>query len=99
MEPAQPWGLVSRRTALDQSEATSDTVKRVIRESLQLEDDAAIPDDMTLAGGEYDLDSLDMLLIVTNLEKAFGIKIENDKLGPDTFSSVSSIVAFVEERR
>ncbi|MFG0304695.1 MAG: acyl carrier protein [Phycisphaerales bacterium JB040] len=81
------------------SETTSETVRRVIRESLQLEADAEIPDDMELAGGEYDLDSLDMLLIVTNLEKAFGIKIANDDLGPETFSSVSTVVAFVEQNR
>jgi len=78
---------------------TAETVKRVIRESLQLEADAEISDDMALSGGEYDLDSLDMLLVVTNLEKAFGIKIANDQLGPETFSSVATIVAFVEQNR
>ena len=81
------------------NEATSETVKRVIRESLQLEPELEIADDMTLSGGEYDLDSLDMLLIVTSLEKAFGMKIPNDKLGPETFASVGTIVAFIEQSR
>lgn len=84
---------------MDRTETTSETVKRVIRESLQLEEDLEISDDMQLAGGEYDLDSLDMLLIVTSLEKAFGMKIPNEQLGPETFSSVGKIVAFVEQAR
>lgn len=80
-------------------EATSDVVKRVICESLQLDSNVVISDDTELSGGEYAPDSLDMLLIVTNLEREFGIKIPNAQIGPETFSSVRRIVDFIEKYR
>ena len=78
------------------NESITDTVKRVMKESLQLGAGDEIADDMQLTGGEYDLDSLDKLLIVSSLEKEFGIKFSNDQLGPESFSSVPSIVALLE---
>lgn len=81
------------------SESTADTVKRVIRASLQLDPEVTIADDMALSGGEHDPDSLDMLLIVTSLEREFGIKIPNDRLGTEMFSSVQTIVSLIERER
>lgn len=77
---------------------TTDRVKRVLRTSLKLGDGAEVGDDMPLVGGEYDLDSLDILLLVTNLEREFGIKIPNESLGREAFASVGTLSAFVETR-
>ena len=77
-------------------DSTTERVKNVLRVSLQLGSDVEIPDNMPLTGGEYDLDSLDLLLLVTNIEKEFGIKIPNETLGPHVFENVSSVAAFVE---
>lgn len=74
-------------------------IKRVIRDSLKLAADARIDDDMPLIGGEYDLDSLDILLLVTNIEKEFGIKIPNESVGRDVFTNVTALVSFVERHR
>ncbi len=81
------------------SSATIDSVKQVIRESLRLGEDAELADDMPLVGGEYDLDSLDMLLVVTNIEKAFGIKIPERELGKHVFESITTLAGFVERQR
>lgn len=78
---------------------TVDRVKLVLRDSLKLGADANIPDDMPLIGGEYDLDSLDILLIVTSIEKEFAIKISNESVGRSAFASVSSLAAFVDTMR
>ena len=78
---------------------THDTIRRtknIIRASLKLPDEVEISDDMPLAGGEYDLDSLDILLIVTGIEKEFAIKINDASLSKTAFASVQSLACFVE---
>lgn len=80
------------------SEPTVDRVKRVIRESLRLSPDVPLDDGMPLIGGEYDLDSLDILLMVTSIEKEFGIKIDDKVLGRQAFASVRVLAAFVDSQ-
>jgi len=74
-------------------------VKEVLRESLRLGAGAPITDDMSLVGGDYDLDSLDILAIVTGMEKEFGIKIPNEAVGREAFSSVATLSRFVDSMR
>ena len=54
---------------------TVERVKALLRCDLKLGQDAVLEDETPLMGGEYDLDSLDVLLLVTSVEKEFGIKI------------------------
>ncbi|MCA9298472.1 MAG: acyl carrier protein [Phycisphaerales bacterium] len=81
---------------MSQDEGTLARVKQVIRESIQLDADSEIPDDMALVGGEHDLDSLDMLLVVTSLEKEFGIRIASESLGPEVFTDVRTLSEFID---
>lgn len=74
-------------------------VKIVLQECLKLGTAAAIPDEMPLIGGQYDLDSLDILLVVTSIEKEFGIKIPNESVGRAAFASVSTLASFVDTVR
>lgn len=78
---------------------TVERVKGVLRECLKLGAAAPIADDMPLIGGEYDLDSLDILLIVTSIEKEFAIKIPNESVGKSAFASVMTLSDFVESVR
>lgn len=78
---------------------TSRRVERVLRDCLKLGPDALITDDMPLIGGEYDLDSLDILLIVTSIEKEFEIKIPNESVARSAFATVSTLAAFVDSVR
>ncbi len=82
----------------DKQEAvvTIERIKVILRRDLKLGDDAAIADDMPLAGGEFDLDSLDMLLLITSLEKAFGVKIVEGSITREAFASVRTLAAFIE---
>jgi acyl carrier protein len=78
---------------------TAHRVKQVLRDCLKLGAGVTIADDMPLIGGEYDLDSLDILLIVTSVEKEFGIKIPSEVVGRSAFATVSTLTAFVESMR
>lgn len=74
-------------------------IERILRTELRLGDEAQIDADTPLAGGDYDLDSLDMLMIVTAVEKDFGIKIPSEELTRDAFESVGSLARFIDARQ
>ena len=44
------------------------------------------------------LDSLDIILIVEELEKQFGISIEAEQIVPENFESLRTLEAFVKSR-
>ena len=75
---------------------TIDSVKEIIRRDLNLEDEP-IADDMPLIGGDMDLDSLDVLMLVTSIEKKYGVKIMSDEAGKDAFATVSTLTSFIEQ--
>ena len=83
----------------DRTESTTDRIKRILRRDLKLGDAATIGDDMPLAGGEFDLDSLDLLLLITNIEKEFGIKVVDGSIKRETFATVTTLASFVESAR
>ena len=76
---------------------TMERIKALLRRELKLGDDAEVRDDTPLLGGEFDLDSLDVLLLVTSIEKEFGIKIPNEAVGQDAFANVTTLARFVED--
>ncbi len=78
---------------------THSRIERILRSELRLGDDAHIDAGTQLAGGEHDLDSLDMLMIVTAVEKDFGIKIPSEELTREAFESVGSLAQFIDARR
>jgi acyl carrier protein len=81
------------------SRETLERVKTLLRSSLKLDADADLADDMPLVGGEYDLDSLDILLIITNIEKEFGIKVREGTMDRTAFTTVGSLADFVDSAR
>jgi len=68
----------------------------VVRACLKVEDPAPFGDAMPLVGGEFDIDSLDILLIVTELEKEFGVKMNEGAMGKATFVTIGTLAAFIE---
>lgn len=75
---------------------TLSRVKKVIRACLKVDEGTELADTMPLVGGEYDLDSLDILLIVTELEKEFGVKIKEGGMDKTAFTSIQTLGAFIE---
>jgi 3-hydroxyacyl-[acyl-carrier-protein] dehydratase len=81
---------------LSPNRETLDRVKSIIRQDLRLAPDEPIPDDMPLLGGNLDLDSLDVLLLLTSIEKRFQVKISGDSVGTEIFRSVTTLAAYLE---
>ena len=75
---------------------TLSRVKCVIRACLKVDPNAPLSDTMLLIDGEHDMDSLDILLIVSELEKEFGVKIADETMDRSSFSSVESLSSFIE---
>jgi len=74
-------------------------VKAIVRRDLKLGAAARISDDMPFFGGDVDMDSLDILLLVTSLEKEFGIKVPNAAVGRQVFENVMTLASFVQEQK
>jgi 3-hydroxyacyl-[acyl-carrier-protein] dehydratase len=72
-------------------------LKLILRRDLKLGADAPIADDMPFFGADIDLDSLDMLLLVTSVEREFGVKIPNEAVGRSVFQSVASLAQYIQE--
>jgi len=57
-----------------------------------------IADDAALFGGEFDLDSIDVLEIVVGIEKDFGIRIADRGVGEKVIRTPSTIAAHITEQ-
>ncbi len=53
-----------------------------------------VTEQLVLVGGGLTLDSLDLLMLVTGVEKRFGHKISQKKLNQDTMATVGRFVDF-----
>ncbi len=74
-------------------------IKDVLRRDLKLGTDVPIADDMPLFHGAADLDSLDLLLVVSSLEREFGVKVPSEAVGEATFASVQTLTRYVQDHR
>lgn len=79
--------------------ALLEQIKTILRRDLKLGPSAEIADDMPLMGGQTDFDSLDILLLVSSLEKTFGLKIPNEAVGRKLFGDVMTLARYVQEHR
>ena len=70
-------------------------LKTIMRRDLKLGADIPIADDMPFFGGEADIDSLDVLLLMTSIEKDFGIKIPSEEVGKNAFVSLKSLTDYL----
>jgi 3-hydroxyacyl-[acyl-carrier-protein] dehydratase len=73
-------------------------IRTILRRDIRLSADDPLPPDARLFGGKMDLDSLDMLLLITSIERQFKIRIPNRAVGEEAFQSVASLVRFVQEQ-
>lgn len=75
---------------------TETEVLRLLDEVLSLEGRAAgFTRETHLLGALPELDSMAVVSMITALEDAFGIVVDDDDIDGDTFASVGSLVDFV----
>lgn len=77
-----------------QRNEVSALVAKLLRQDLKL-GAVALDDDTHLVGGELQLDSLDLLMLVTGAEKAYGIKLPKEKLGRASMETVGRFTDLV----
>jgi acyl carrier protein len=83
---------------------TPDTLKadikqaivRSLRLPITVED---IADDMPLFGEGLGLDSIDVLELVLELERSFGVSIGDEQTGVEVLRTVDTIAAFIVKQR
>ena len=75
-------------------------IKEMIIERLQLEGmkPEDIEDAAPLFGDGLGLDSIDALELVIGIEKTFGVRIEDEEVGAQAFTSVDALAAFLGSR-
>ena len=77
----------------------SSRFRRSCAADLKLGPDAELAADTPLVGGEMDLDSLDILLLVSSLEKQFGIQIPSEAVGRWVFQDIATLARYVRENQ
>jgi acyl carrier protein len=80
---------------------TKTEIKNIIVEALNLEGMTAetIGDNDALFDEGLGLDSVDALELVVSLEKAYGVKIDSDDATRESFRSVETLAALVDQLR
>jgi 3-hydroxyacyl-[acyl-carrier-protein] dehydratase len=76
---------------------TTARLERIIRRDLKLGSDIDITPDMPFFGGEADIDSLDILLLLGSVEKEFGLRIPSEAVGREVFANVGTLVNYIDE--
>ena len=85
--------MISDRSSLDD-------VKSLLVETLGIEDRAnTITSSTALFGSLPELDSLAVVELVTAIEDHFGIVVDDSEFTGDTFETLGSLAAFVDQRR
>jgi len=82
------------------SDTLREEIKQAIIRSLRLPmTSAEIADDVPLFGEGLGLDSIDVLELVLELERSFGVSITDEQTGAEVLKTVNTIAAFVEANR
>src|SRR5688572_11586617 len=74
-------------------------VETIIRRDLKLGDDVPVTEEMPFFGGDADIDSLDILLLLSSIEKEFGLRIPSEAVGREVFANVGTLVRYIEHHR
>lgn len=76
-----------------------ENVKKILAQTLQLGTRAdVLTAQSMLLGALPELDSMAVVTILTSLEEHFGFIVEDDEISADTFATLGSLMAFVEQK-
>jgi acyl carrier protein len=80
--------------------SVKDQLKPIILNSLRITDltPEDLRDDQPLLGGELEIDSIDVLQLVLEIERHFGIKLVQGGFNQKHFESVNALAAIIESR-
>ena len=80
--------------------STFEEVKGIISDVLQLDDNRSrqLSDSTALIGGIPEFDSMAVVGIMTAIEDYYGIVIDDDEVGAETFETIGTLVSFVDNK-
>jgi len=82
---------------LSRSEILS-RVTTIMRRDLKLGDDISIDVQTPFFGGDADIDSLDLLLLLTSIEREFGIRIPSEEVGRKVFENLGTLIDYLQQQ-
>lgn len=79
--------------------STPQQVRNILAQSLQLGARAdRLNADSPLLGAIPELDSMAVVMILTAMEEHFGFSVDDDEISADTFETLGTLTAFVEQK-
>ncbi len=75
-----------------------DRVKTIMRRDLKLGPDIPLNESTPFFGGDADIDSLDILLMLTSIEREFAIKIPSEEVGRQIFENVGTLCDYLQNQ-
>ena len=80
--------------------SVKEQLKPIILNSLRITDltPADLRDDQPLLGGELEIDSIDVLQLILEIERHFGIKLVQGNFNQKHLESVNSFAAIIESK-
>lgn len=79
--------------------STPQEVRNILAQSLQLGSRAErLNADSPLLGAIPELDSMAVVMILTAMEEHFGFSVDDDEISADTFATLGTLTAFVEQK-
>lgn len=81
-------------------ESVKRELKLIIVRGLRLSDEAVenFRDDQALLGSDLEIDSIDILQIILEIERHFGIKLVTGKFEKDVWSTIDTLAAAIEAK-
>lgn len=81
-------------------EGIRDQLKHLIIKSLRFPDlkPKDLPNDQQLLGSGLDIDSVDILQLIVDIERHFGIKLVTDEFDREAWKDLSSLAETIEEK-
>jgi len=82
-------------------ESLKNELKTKIIRTLDLMDltPEVMTDDAQLVGGDFGIDSIDVLELVIMIEQDYGVSIDTKELGEQVFRSIDSLTGYIAEHR
>jgi acyl carrier protein len=81
-------------------ETTTQQLKTIIITGLRIKDRTAgdLSDDQQLLGGDLEIDSIDILQLILEIERRFGIKLVDGELDESAWRNIGTLAAAVEAK-
>lgn len=92
--------MICSDAAINHMASVKEQLKPLILKSLRITDltPEDLRDDLPLLGGELEIDSIDILQLVLEIERHFGIKLVQANFDKTHFESVDTLAAIIESK-